>query len=422
MSTRRRCMRCSAAARRAAAHRNRKHTRIHQETSRGLDCPSLKAVAALATELLRHFRAKRVAKAKMVRAVLLRYVAMCGGWKRAFPTTLNGDVAKPFCFNLDKETDYWIDENMRFPRQDIDVVRKLLGIPDLVVTKNRDSCPGLWAFCMLLFKLSWPRRMCNFRDTFGGTKQRCGRIVNHVAVFLYKRFGDKMHSLDRGRYTDEHLKHLCDVVYLKNQVLEHVWGFIDATIRPCSRPVRWQKVLYNGKNKVHAQKFQTVVSWDGMIAHIDGPWAGCRHDAGIFAESPLPRVLAELPHIALAGVPVPLPIALYADEGYALSSRIFIPYPDGRANALHQAFNQTLSQSRITVEWAYHTILKSWTALDFKRTLKVFKSPIGVYYIVAALLTNVMSCMNTYNEITLYSGGTVPTAEEYLRTLANDAK
>ena len=82
-----------------------------------MDCHSLKAVAALATELLRHFRAKRVSKAKMVRAVLLKYVAMCGGWMRAFPTSLNGDVAKPFRFNLDEQADCWIIEHMRFWRE-----------------------------------------------------------------------------------------------------------------------------------------------------------------------------------------------------------------------------------------------------------------------------------------------------------------
>lgn len=350
---------------------------------------------------LRTLRGRRVAKANQLRVIVLKYVSSCGGWKRAFPTSRNGDIYVPFHFNFESKADYWIEENLRLPRQDIDRVRALLGIPEVVITKNRDSISGFVAFCMLLFKLSWPRRMSDLRDEFGGTKQRCSRIVNHVVVFLFQRFSPKMSTLDRGRYTDEYLLHLCRVGYEKNDVMDNIWGFIDATIRPCARPVRFQKVVYNGKNRVHSIKFQSIVTWDGMIAHLSGPWAGARHDSGIFAESSLPDVLRSLPCVASVGNP---PIALYADEGYALSPRIFVPYADGRICARHAAFNHKMSQMRITVEWGYHCVLRSWTALDFKRNLQIFKSPIGAYYTIAVLLTNIQSCLATYNDITLYAG------------------
>jgi hypothetical protein len=272
---------------------------------------------------------------------------------------------------------------------------------------------------MLLYKLSWPRRMSDLRDEFGGTKQRCSRIVNHVVVFLFLRFIGKLSSLDRERYTDDYLLHLCSVGYAKNGIMDNIWGFIDATIRPCARPVRFQKVVYNGKNRVHSIKFQSVVSWDGMIAHLSGPWAGARHDSGIFNESALPAILNGLPCVASPGSP---PVALYADEGYALSQRIYVPYADGRIDARHAAFNHSMSQSRITVEWGYHMVLQSWTALDFKRNLKIFKSPIAAYYAIAVLLTNIQSCLATYNQVTLYAGTSPPSVEAYLATLACNAE
>lgn len=371
----------------------------------------------LLVQLLRHLRERRVARAGQLRAIVFKYVSLCGGWQRAFPSSLNGDVHVPFHFDLDLETDYWVHENLRLERRDIDRVRSLLGIPDVVITTNRDRISGLCAFCMLLYKLSWPRRMSDFRDKFGGTKQRCGRIVNHVAVFLFLRFSPKMRTLDRERYTDEYVLELCNAGFAKNGIMDNIWGFIDATIRPCARPVRFQKVVYNGKNRVHSIKFQSVVSWDGMIAHLSGPWAGARHDSGIFNESGLPEALASFPRVASAGFPH---VALYADEGYAISRRIFIPYPDGRIDARHAAFNHSMSQSRITVEWSYHMVLRSWTALDFKRNLKIFKSPIAAYYVVATLLTNIQSCLATYNDITLYAGTSTPSVEAYLATLACD--
>jgi hypothetical protein len=371
----------------------------------------------LITQLLRHLRERRVAKANQLRAVVFKYVSSCGGWKRAFPSSLNGDVYVPFHFNFETTPDYWVEENFRLPRQDIDRVRALLGIPEVVCTHNRDCIPGFLAFCMVLYKLSWPRRMSDLRDTFGGTKQRCSRIVNHVVVFLYLRFYPKMSTLDRMRYTDDYLLYLCSAGLLKHEVMDNIWGFIDATIRPCARPVRFQKVVYNGKNRVHSIKFQSIVSWDGMIAHLSGPWAGARHDSGIFNESPLPVVLGSLPCVPSPGNP---PVALYADEGYALSPRIFVPYADGRVCARHAAFNHRMSQSRITVEWGYHMVLRSWTSLDFKRNLKIFKSPIGAYYAIAVLLTNIQSCLATYNDITLYAGTSPPSVEEYLASLATE--
>jgi hypothetical protein len=375
-------------------------------------------IEQLVTQVLRQMRERRAENVRRLRLSVLGYVSACGGWKRAFPSTLNGDVYVPFHFNFESKADYWIDENLRLPRQDIDRVRVLFGIPDVVHTVNRDRIPGFWAFCMLLYKLSWPRRMSDLRDEFGGTKQRCSRIVNHVAVLLFQRFNPKLSSLDRGRYTDDYLLHLCSAGYAKNGIMDNIWGFIDATIRPCCRPVRFQKVVYNGKNRVHSIKFQSVVSWDGMIAHLSGPWAGARHDSGIFNESPLPAVLNSLPFVASPGSP---PVALYADEGYALSRRIYVPYADGRIDARHAAFNHSMSQSRITVEWGYHTVLRSWCSLDFKRNLKIFKSPIAAYYAIAVLLTNVQTCLATYNEVTLYAGTSPPSVEEYLQTLACDA-
>ena len=241
-------------------------------------------VVVLLVHMLRQRRQRR-AKAldKLVRA----YVSRCGGWMRAFPSDQCGDVYVDVTFNLDDREPYWIKENFRMAREELERTRRLLGIPDKVVTLNRDSCPGSLAFMMLLYKLSWPRRMSDLRDVFGGTKQRLGRIVNEVACFLYRRFQAKMCTLDRDRMNDDYLRTLCSVHYDKNQVMENIWGFIDGTVRPCCRPVRFQKTVYNGHKKVHAIKFQSVVAWDGMIAHMNGPWVGSRHDSGIFEDSGL---------------------------------------------------------------------------------------------------------------------------------------
>ena len=371
-------------------------------------------VVLLLVQLMRQRRKRRAHELdKLVRI----YVSKCGGWMRAFPSDECGDVYVNVTFNLDEREPYWIKENFRMTRHELERTRILLGIPDVVITQNRDRCPGSLAFMMLLYKMSWPRRLSDLRDVFGGTKQRLGRIVNEVACDLYRRFHAKMATLDRDRMNDDYLRLLCSVHYAKNGVMENIWGFIDGTVRPCCRPVRFQKTVYNGHKKVHAIKFQSVVAWDGMIAHMNGPWVGSRHDSGIFEESGLHNVLDELPYVTFGNTSTP--VALYADDGYALTPRVFCPFPDGRMDARHQAFNTAMSQSRITVEWSYGRICALWRSLNLKDNQKIFKSPIGVFYLVGTLLTNCVSCIEGGNSITDHAGFRTPSLEEYLRTLAS---
>jgi hypothetical protein len=362
-------------------------------------------------------RNRRKFRSQLFEKLVRAHVSRCGGWLRAFPSSLSGDVHVDVTFDLSTKEDYWVHENLRFPRQDLERTRVLLGIPEFVITKNRDRCPGNLAFIMLLYKLSWPRRLSDFRDIFGGTKQRNGRIVNELVCFLFRRFHRKMAGIDRDRMDDLYLEELCRLHYAKNQVMENIWGFIDGTVRPCCRPVRFQETAYNGHKKVHAIKFQSVTAWDGMICHVNGPWVGTRHDSGIFTDSGLQEIMEQMPCVTLGAASTPM--AVYADDGYALSPRVFVPYPDGRTCARHHAFNKAMSASRVTVEWSYGRVVALWAALDFKKNLKLFKSPIGAYYLVACLLTNCISCIEGGNAVTDHSGGRTPSLEDYLRTLSN---
>ena len=59
--------------------------------------------------------------------------------------------------------------------------------------------------------------------------------------------------------------------YSKGAALHNCFGFIDGTVRPISRPMSNQRVVYNGHKRVHALKFQAVTLPNGLIANIYGP-------------------------------------------------------------------------------------------------------------------------------------------------------
>jgi nuclease HARBI1 len=345
--------------------------------------------------------------------LVVQYVKVAGGWNKAFPP--EGGVYET-SFDLSKKDDHWILKHLRiFPRENIARTARVMGIPTWVVSPNRDRCLRDLAFIMLLYKMSFPRRLIDFAEEFGGNGARAMRICNALTIFLYERFRGKMETLDRLRMSDDYIFWLCRMSQAKHHTVPHVWGFIDATVRPCCRPVYFQEAIYNGKDRVHAIKFQTIVSVDGIICHCNGPWSGRRHDSYVYKRT-LPHVLHELPVMQCDETAVP--VAVYADPGYFLSTRVLMPYPDGRECSLHQAFNVTMSRMRITVEWGYSRVSRLWQHINFTDNQKVFKSPIGAQYMVAVLLTNAITCIDRGNEISDYFGCAPPTLEEFFATLS----
>ena len=63
------------------------------------------------------------------------------------------------------------------------------------------------------------------------------------------------------------------------------------------RPDENQRILYNGHERVHEIKFQSVVAPNGLIASLFGPVKGRRHDRGMLVDSGL---LQELSHYLFA--------------------------------------------------------------------------------------------------------------------------
>ena len=47
----------------------------------------------------------------------------------------------------------------------------------------------------------------------------------------------------------------------------------------------------------------------------------------------------------------------------------------------------------MSVEWSFGEISRYWAFTDFKKNMKVYKSPVGKLYIIAAFLTNCLACV-----------------------------
>jgi len=143
-----------------------------------------------------------------------------------------------------------------------------------------------------------------------------------------------------------------------------------------------------GYRRVHALKYQLVVTPDGYIAVLHGPFPGSKHDSQILTDSELLNHLEEIMPRGGLG----LIFALYADFAYPTSVWLTTGVRAAVPGSPEAFFNAFMSSCRIAVEWGYKDILRLWKFLDFHPGQQVLKMPIGQYFINAAFLTNIYNC------------------------------
>ena len=278
-----------------------------------------------------------------------------------------------------------------------------------VIVDNRYTSPYETCLLVLLFRLSYPHRISPDMEKFFGMRK------SHISATLIT-FGESMCCLSKPYLTNlsiwqQRIPLYSQLIRSKLGVLDarNIWGFLDATIRPTCRPLYYQQTIYTRYKRCHGLKFQSIVTPDGMIASLLGPFSSKTHDARIFRESGLFDRLREMMPVGVGEAVY----CLYADSAYALSAWIMHGYINPQANSPEADFNVRMSSARIAVEWGYKNVTQLWQFLDFRRQMMVFKTPVAQLYIVAAFLTNLRCCFYG-NQQSDYFGATRMSVEEYL--------
>ncbi len=155
--------------------------------------------------------------------------------------------------------------------------------------------------------------------------QYVGGIEHACMHLIYSRFSYLL-QFDHRRLNISTLGRFAQAIHQKGSPLPRCWGFIDGTVRPLCRPIRYQRRVYNGHKRVHAIKFQSVVTPDGIISHLAGPFVGSRHDVAILRESGL---LLLLEQYCGHGDDI---YYIYGDPAYNYNRYIIPPFNDANIN------------------------------------------------------------------------------------------
>ncbi len=316
-------------------------------------------------------------------------------------------------FSLDSISDEDCVEFFRFDRATLEILVEEFHIPPEIITPTGTKFLAMEGLCILLRRLAYPNRYTDIKGTLHRSKTQLSIIFNWMLDFIYDNFYHLLTSLDLCWLTAEDFERFADAVHEKGSPLLNCWGFIDGTVRPICKPIIGQKVMWNGHYRVHSLVFQSVVAPNGLIANLDGPWPGRRHDAGILAYSGLIQRLADKMEEIGVGAE---PYVLYGDPAYPVSAYLEAPFRihAGELTEYERTFNKDMGMSRVAVEWVFGKIISLWAFVDFSENCKILLQPIGKYYIVAALLTNCHTAVFG-GQTQSHFGLMPPTLLQYLR-------
>lgn len=149
---------------------------------------------------------------------------------------------------------------------------------------------------------------------------------------------------------------------------------------------------------------------NGLIARLDGPFIGRRHDTAILY---LSEILDEMSRFLDRNG---RNFAVYGDPGYSNQQYVKVGYKNyGILTENQKQFNKMMSSLRISVEYGFGNIVREFAFLDFEKSQMLYKSHLKKFFFVAAFLTNVQCCMRGRNQISDIFQSYVPTLEEYLQ-------
>lgn len=295
----------------------------------------------------------------------------------------------------------------RFLPDEIEQLEEALDLPPYIYTAQGCHVPRQEALCLLLRRLAYPCRLKDLEEEFGRKESVLSSAINVTVKLVYEKIKTKM-AFDE-RIVDRYHRQSAAAIFQKVGRLSNCIGFIDGTIRPICRPTWYQEQAYSGHKKVHCIKFQSVTLANGLIVSFVGPFEGRRHDAYMLRKSEMELKMTRYPDYVL-----------YGDQGYPLRRWLITPFASAAPTPPQLRFNRDLSRARIAVEWFFGWVVRYWKFFELRCNMKVFKSPVGSMYVIAAFFVNCLSCIRRRNQASKYFRCRLPTLEIYLADLVTN--
>ena len=299
--------------------------------------------------------------------------------------------------------------HFRFTREDIPRLLRALRFPDQFRTRSRCVCEGEEALLIYLKRMSYPNRWVDLEFFFCASQGWLSEVCDEVNEHLYEFSYHLINEYDRERIAPL-VPLFAEAIHQKGAPLGNIFGLLDGTFRHFCRPARdgyngiAQQMQYSGHKKCHGNNHQGLVTPDGLIVEMHGPFEGRTNDKRMLRESGLlGRIMRDFPGFCL-----------YGDRGYDHGNpALQVPYNGAVVADDERAYNRQMSDIRQPVEWAFGKVIQNFAFVDFDKNQKLYQQPVAIFYLNAVLLTNCHSCLYG-NQTSRYFSVPTPELEDYL--------
>ena len=127
-----------------------------------------------------------------------------------------------------------VKTEFRFEENDIPSLYEVLRIPKVFRCKQGSVCDGMTGLCIMLKRLTYPRRYSDMIPAFGISVPELCMIYNTHYIF-----NEDGHLIGRWNHTllsSENLQRYANSIAAKGAALQNCFGLVDGTVRPTAVP------------------------------------------------------------------------------------------------------------------------------------------------------------------------------------------
>lgn len=231
-----------------------------------------------------------------------------------------------------------------FP-QHICELAKLLDVPSSI-SRTRLGVSPVEKLCIIFGGLSSPARLYDLELLFERSSTALRLIFFSTVEALMAKWGPFL-----SEWRDDFMRERAPMYAMKIEeagaYLDRCFGFIDGTAIFIALPGGGlQRACYSGHKRKHAVMFESVITPDGLIIHLFGPWEERRHDKTLYYKPGLDSVLPDALHVGVEQY------YLYRDAAYMVRSWLQAEFCS-LMTLVQEDCNGTMKVPRAAVVWGF---------------------------------------------------------------------